>query len=70
MNLIPAKYDIQKIDFKKKIFKDEEIILKGFVLDLVPKIKSYYRYTTELTEKIDVVCKSEKIRDNYEAIVS
>ncbi len=46
MKLIPALYDIRKLNKNKKIFQEEGIISKGFVIKMVPKIKSYYRFTT------------------------
>lgn len=46
MGLLPAKYDLSKIDRKKVFFKDDGIITKGFVIELLPKIKSFYRFTT------------------------
>jgi hypothetical protein len=69
MKLIPARYDLTKLNDKKVFFKDEGILGKGFVGELHPKIKSYHRFTTELTDKIAFTCKQEKIRENYVAIV-
>jgi hypothetical protein len=46
MSLVPARYDLTKINDKKTFFKDEGIILKGFVVKMDFKIKSFYRFTT------------------------
>ena len=37
---------------EKKIFKEEGIVNSGFVLGIDPKIKGYYRYSTEFVERI------------------
>ncbi len=62
MKIIPGSYDLSKLDDKKVFFKDDGIIGKGFIVELVPKIKSFYRYTTQLTDKIEYTCKEEKLR--------
>jgi hypothetical protein len=46
MGLLPAKYDLSKLDRKRVFFKDDNILAKGFVVELLPKIKSFYRFTT------------------------
>jgi len=46
MQIIPGRYDLSKINKMKAIFKDDGIITKGFVIELLPKIKSFYRYNT------------------------
>ena len=46
MRLLPAKYDLSKLDRKRVFFKDDNILAKGFVVELLPKIKSFYRFTT------------------------
>lgn len=62
IKLIPARYDLTKLNDKKVYFKDEGLLTKGFVAELKPKVKSYYRFTTELTDKIAYTCKQERIR--------
>lgn len=44
--LIPGRYDLTKLNDKKSFFRDDGILNKGFVAELVPKVKSYYRFTT------------------------
>ena len=46
IKLIPAKYDLTKLNDKKVFFRDEGILAKGFVAELHPKIKSFHRFTT------------------------
>jgi hypothetical protein len=71
MKLIPAEYDLTKLNKNKKIFQEEGIINKGFVIKMLPKIKSYYRYTTELIEKIKYSCREEKKNlETYDEIVN
>jgi len=36
----------------KKVFKEEGVVSQGFVIKLNPKLKSFYRYSTEFVEKI------------------
>lgn len=55
--LIPGVYDLTKLNDKKVFFRDDGIINKGFVAEIIPKVKSFYRYTTELTDKIMWACK-------------
>ena len=62
MKLMPGKYDLTKLNDKKVFFKDEGILTKGFVAELYPKIKSYYRFTTELTDKIVFTCRQDKLK--------
>ena len=49
MKIIPGMYDLGRVNLNKVIFKEDNIIGKGFLAELVPKVKSYYRYTTEQT---------------------
>jgi hypothetical protein len=46
MKILPGSYDISKINQKKTFFKDDDILAKGFIIELLPKVKSFYRYTT------------------------
>lgn len=46
MKIIPGRYDLERVNLNKVIFKEDNIIGKGFLAELVPKVKSYYRYTT------------------------
>ena len=41
MELLPADSDIDKINMDRLIFKDKNIIEKGFVRQVLPKVKSY-----------------------------
>lgn len=36
---------------------------------MLPKTKTFYRYTTELTDKIDFTVREEKLKENFDAIV-
>lgn len=69
MSYFPAKYDLSKLNRKKNFFKDEGIVAKGFLIELYPKTKSYYRYTSELTDKIELTCKADKLKENFDAMV-
>ena len=44
MELLPADYNIDKINMNRTIFKDKNIIERGFVRQVLPKIKSYERF--------------------------
>lgn len=41
----------------KKVFKEEGIVNDGFVVSVDPKIKSYYRFSTEFVEKVKYACR-------------
>lgn len=56
ITLISAEYDLTKINKEKAIFKDQGIIMKGFVKRLSPKIKSYYRFSSKIVETVEI-CK-------------
>lgn len=47
LELIPCKFDIQKLNKNKKIFEEMRILESGFVKDLLPKVKSYHRFLPE-----------------------
>lgn len=55
----------------KKVFREEGIVSPGFVVSLEPKIKSYYRFSTEFVEKVRYACREEK-KDHevYDEIVA
>lgn len=57
IKILPGVYDLTKLNDKKIFFREDGIINKGFVSELLPKIKTFYRYTTELTDKIFYTCK-------------
>lgn len=65
MKIIPGSYDLGRINQKKTFFKDDGIVGKGFVVEMLPKVKSYYRFTTTMTEKVMAICKGEKLEDNF-----
>lgn len=52
MTLISAEYDITLLNKQKTIFKDQNIIERGFVISLLPKIKSYYRFSSKIVETV------------------
>lgn len=56
MALINADYNMKYLNKEKIIFKDQGIIGKGFVNRLLPKIKSYYRFSSKIVETIEI-CK-------------
>jgi hypothetical protein len=57
MKIIPATYDLGRLKMNKIFFKEDDIIGKGFVVELLPKVKSFYRYTTQRTEQVMLICK-------------
>ena len=57
MCLIKAQHDIKKLDQTKTLFKDDRIIQLGFIVKLLPKIKSYWRFTTPLNDKVTALTK-------------
>lgn len=69
MKVIPGKYDLDRVNMKKVMFKEDDILGRGFIVELLPKVKSYYRYTTERTERVMMICKGEKLYDNYLELV-
>jgi hypothetical protein len=69
MKIIPARYDLGRLDMSKVLFKEDGIIGKGFVVELLPKVKSYYRYTTQRTDQVMAICKGERLYDNYMDLV-
>lgn len=48
MVLICGQYDIGCVDQEKVIFKDQGIIQRGFLNKLMPKIKSYYKFSSKI----------------------
>lgn len=48
MVLICGQYDIGCLDQEKVIFKDQGIIQRGFLNKLMPKIKSYYKFSSKI----------------------
>ena len=51
---------MSKFAKSKKVFKEEGVVSPGFVVQFNPKMKSYYRYTTEFVEKIKYASREEK----------
>jgi hypothetical protein len=52
MTIIYAEYDLNMLNKEKHILKDQNIIKKGFVKQLKPKVKSYYRFSSKVVEAI------------------
>jgi hypothetical protein len=52
LELIPCKIDVKRINKRKKIFEEMKIIESGFIIDLLPKIKSYHRFLPENIEAL------------------
>ena len=47
IKLLRIQPDITKLNKAKKPFREEGVIGQGFVVSLQPKVKSYYRFSTE-----------------------
>lgn len=52
MTLIPAEYDIKRLNKDKIIFEDANIIGEGFVKRILPKIKSYHRFQINSNDRV------------------
>lgn len=46
IQLLKIEVDMSKFNKSKKIFKEEGIILQNFVVRTIPKVKTYFRFTT------------------------
>lgn len=57
MTLIPARYDITKLNKNKKIFEETNIIGENFVTKILPKTKSYHRYQDHPRDRIVQISK-------------
>ena len=60
IKLLRLKVDTTKLNKTRKVFKEEGVIGNGFVVEFEPKVKSYYRFTTEFIEKVKYACREEK----------
>lgn len=70
IKLLNLSCDLSKLNKSKKIFKEEGIIQQGFVVAIEPKAKSYYRFSTEIQEKIRyAVAEQRKDETVYEDLV-
>ena len=58
MGLMRGKYDLTRCNMNKTMFRDENIVGSGFVVEVGMKVKSYYRWMTEDVESLNNVCKS------------
>lgn len=62
--------DLSKLNKSKKIFKEEGILQQGIVVAIEPKSKSYYRFSTEIQEKVRfAVAEQRKDETVYEYLV-
>jgi len=59
LEILPANYDVKKINKKKKIFEEAKIIEPGFVKSLLPKVKCFERFLTPYIEKLKIDAKEE-----------
>lgn len=57
LELIPGRYDISKINKKKKLFEEMKIIDTGFLRQLLPKVKVYDRFMPEQLENLKIQAK-------------
>lgn len=61
MEMINADYDVTKIDKNKKVFSNEgECIYRGFIKRLKPKIRTYDKFITESTERLQTLCSTDQ----------
>jgi hypothetical protein len=70
IKLLHLTCDLSKLNKSKKIFKEEGILQSGFVVAIDPKSKSYYRFSTEIQEKVRfAVAEQRKDETVYEELV-
>ena len=66
IKLLRLETNMEKLNQERKIFFEEGIIGNGFVRGLKPKIKTYYRFTTEFVEKLKFASREEgKVKAVY-----
>lgn len=69
MVLIRAEYDLTRLDKNKAIFKDQGIIKNGFVKNMEPKVKSYYRFDSKIVETVEICKYSEQNEGIFKRLV-
>ncbi len=70
MLLLKVEFDLEKINMTKTMFKDENVVMNGFVVEVGVKVKSYYRWMTGKMEKVvNVIRKEKKEYDEFDEIV-